>query len=176
MSLLRFLGLGRTADDQAWEPDSLVALGRRLEGLPPAEARLAAAFAYLMARIAGADLRADASERGSMIQRIEAFAGLPRERAELLIDAALEALADYGATDNHLVARAYRDMASPDERIDLVRCLYAVAAADETITTDEDNEIFEVARLIGVAHSDVIALRSEWRDHLGTFKGLPSSA
>ncbi len=174
MSLLRFLGLGRDTTGPEWEPDSLVALSRRLDALPPPEARMAAAFAYLMARIAGADLRTDADERASMIERLASFAGLPPERAELLADAALEALADYGATDNHLVARAYRDMASPEERLDLLRCLYAVAAADETITTDEDNEIFEIARTIGVPHPDVIALRSAWRSHLGTLKGLPS--
>jgi uncharacterized tellurite resistance protein B-like protein len=174
MSLLRILGLGRDVSGRESEPESLIEMTRRLEALPPAEARMAAAFAFLMARIAGADLRADANERASMVERIEHFAGLTTERADLLVDAALEALEHHGATDNHLVARAYRDISSPEERLDLIRCLYAVAAADETITTDEDNEIFEVARVVGVSHSDVIALRSEWRSHLGTLKGLPS--
>jgi uncharacterized tellurite resistance protein B-like protein len=64
-------------------------------------------------------------------------------------------------------------MATPEDCLRLLRCLYAVAAADETISTLEDNEIFEVARTLGVANNNVIALRSEFREYLGALKALP---
>jgi uncharacterized tellurite resistance protein B-like protein len=54
-----------------------------------------------------------------------------------------------------------------------MRCLYAIAAADDTITTVEDNEIFEIAAAVGVEREDVIALRAEWKEYLGTRKALP---
>ena len=60
-----------------------------------------------------------------------------------------------------------------DRSPDLVFSLYAVAAADDTITTVEDNEIFEIATAIGVGRTDVIAIRSEWKQYLGTLKALP---
>jgi uncharacterized tellurite resistance protein B-like protein len=173
MSLLQFLGLGGDDAGRNLEPASLVEIGKSLESLPPEEARLAAAFAYLLARIAGSDLRIEDQERESIADRLETVGGMGVGQARVLADTAVRAAKLHGATDDHLVARAFRDMTEHDERLRLLRCLYAVAAADETISTVEDNEIFEVATAIGVDRSDVIALRSEWKEYLGSMKALP---
>ena len=173
MSLLRFLGLGGPAAGREAEPESLRAMIARLDALPEEEARFVAAYAYLLARVASADLRTQAEERTSMVARLSDFARVEAERAELLVDLAIAAIDEHGAADNHLVARAFRDITEYEERLHLVRCLYAVAAADQTITTGEDNEVFEIATAIGVRREDVVALRAEWREHLGTRKALP---
>lgn len=173
MSLLRFLGLGGDAAGRHAEPASLVELGARLESMEPAEARLAAAFAYLLARVAGADLRTEESEESAIAERLSTFGGLAEDTAAILARAAIRVTDAHGATDDHLVARAFRDMTGEEERLRLLRCLYAVAAADETITTVEDNEIFEIASAIGVRRTDVVAIRSEWKQFLGTLKALP---
>ena len=173
MSLLRFLGLGGEGAGRDAEPASLVELGAMLESMEPAEGRLAAAFAYLLARVAGADLRTEASERAAIADRLTAFGHVEAETASVLAEAAVRAADAHGATDDHLVARAFHNMTDHAERIRLLRCLYAVAAADDTITTLEDNEIFEIATAIGVGRSDVIAVRSEWKQYLGTLRALP---
>ena len=46
--------------------------------------------------------------------------------------------------------------------------------ADENISTQEDNEIFEVAIAIGAARKDVVALRSAFKEYLGSMKALPT--
>lgn len=173
MSLLRFLGLGADTAGRDAEPASLVELGQSLETMDPAEARLAAAFAYLLARVASADLRTEESEEAAIAERLERFGGIPATTAAVLARAAIRVTDVHGGTDDHLVARAFRDMTEHEERLRLLRCLYAVAAADETITTVEDNEIFEIAGAIGIGRSDVIAVRSEWKQYLGTLKALP---
>ena len=172
LSLLRFLGL-HTSPGRDPEPQSLVEIGRQLDGAAPEEARLVAAFAYLLARVASADLRTDAVEQQEMKRRLEEIAGVEGERAELLATSAVRAAGSHSASDDYLVARAFRDMADHGEKLRLLRCLYAVAAADEHISGQEDNEIFEIASQLGLAHSDVIALRSEFRAHLGSLKKLP---
>lgn len=170
MSLLRFLGLAGDESGRGAEPDSLVALAERLDSMEPAAARLAAAFAYLLARVAGADLRTDDLEQSAIADHLEAFADLDAETAGVLAAAAVEVADRHGATDDHLVARAFQEMAEDEERLRLLRCLYAVAAADDTITTVEDNEVFEIASAIGVRRSDVVAIRSEWKRYLGTLR------
>jgi uncharacterized tellurite resistance protein B-like protein len=173
VSLLRFLGLRSSSSRAGAEPDSLREIGASLEGLPAEEARFVAAFAYLLARVAGADLRVEESERIEMARHLERFGELDPEQAQLLADTAVRAAEAHGASDDHLVARTYRDMAEPVDRVRLLRCLYAVAASDRTISTREDNEIFEVALSLGVDREDVIALRAEFRDYLGTLRALP---
>ena len=173
MSLLRFLGLGGNAAGRDAEPSSLVELGANLESMEPGEARLAAGFAYLLARVAGADLRTEESEEAAIADRLTTFAKLAPETAAVLAQAAIRVTEAHGGTDDHLVARAFRDMTEHEERLRLLRCLYAVAAADDTITTVEDNEIFEIATAIGVGRTDVIAIRREWKQYLGTLKALP---
>ncbi len=173
VSLFRFLGLAVQADPAAREPESLRELGARLSALAPKDARFVAAFAYLLARVAGADLRTENGERETIATRLGSLAGLEGERARILADAAIAAAASHSASDDHLVARSFREMATDDERRLLVRCLYAVAAADSNITTPEDNEIFEIATEIGMGRSDVVALRAEFKEHLAVLRALP---
>lgn len=173
MSLLRFLGLGGAAAGRDQEPASLAEIAGQLEALPPDESRFIAAFSYLLARIAGADLQTESVETAAIAQRLEEFAGIDPERAHLLAETAVRAAETHSASDDHLVARAFRDMSERSERIRLLRCLYAVAAADETISTVEDNEIFDIANAIGIDRRDVVALRSGFKQHLGTLKALP---
>ena len=108
-----------------------------------------------------------------MAHHLETFAEIDADRAKLLAEAAIRAAATYSASDDHLVARAFRDMTEEPERVRLLRCLYAVAAADETISTVEDNEIFDVAMAMGVRRTAVIAVRLEFKKYLGSLKALP---
>ena len=109
-----------------------------------------------------------------MARHLEDFVGIDASRAELLAQSAVAIAATYSPSDDHLVTRAFRDMSEHRDRIRLLRCLYAVAAADERISTREDNEIFEVARMLEVAREDVIGLRSAFRQYLGALRPLPT--
>ncbi len=174
MSLLRFLGIRGRGRGRRRDPRSLVELEARLESLPPEESRFVAAFAYLLARIAGADLRFEDTEQAEMARRIEHFGGVDAEQAKLLAEHAVHMAEMHSSSDDHLVARAFGEMSSREERLKLLRCLYAVAAADDNISTREDNEIFEVGRTIGASREDVVALRAEFRAYLGSLKALPT--
>ena len=110
MSLLRFLGLGGDAAGRDAEPSSLIELGASLESMEPGEARLAAGFAYLLARVAGADLRTEESEEAAIAERLTTFAELAPETAAVLAQAAIRVTEAHGGSDDHLVARAFRDM------------------------------------------------------------------
>jgi uncharacterized tellurite resistance protein B-like protein len=171
LSLLRFLGIG-VSTERRDDPESLLEIEARLEVLPAEEARFISAFAYLLARIAGVDLRTESVERDVIAQRLEDFAEIDTALSVLLTETAIHAASSYSATDDHLVARAFRDMSGRAERLKLLRCLFAVAAADDSITTKEDNEIFEIAEAIGVDHSDVIGLRSNYKELLASMKPL----
>jgi uncharacterized tellurite resistance protein B-like protein len=61
-------------------------------------------------------------------------------------------------------------MASQEEKMALSDCLCGVAAADEPISTVEDNEISQIADELRIAHRDLLSIRSKYRNYLAVFK------
>ncbi len=172
MSLLKFLGMGKDEPDGRGESAAVRAISEQLSALPPEQARYCAAFAYLLARVAHADLATEACEQGAIEERLGRIESLPAELIRLLAETAVAQATEEGGTQNYLVSREFKAIASRDECTRLLRCLYAVAAADDLVSNLEDIEIFKIAAELGLARTDVIALRSEWEDKLGVFRPL----
>jgi len=172
LSLLRFLGLGRdrAAPQSGGESATVRRIAARLERLDPEKARLLAAFAFVLARVANADLEIDADETLEMERRVSAVAGLSEEEAALAVEIAKSQNRLLGGTENYVVTREFRAAATPEQRLELISCLFAVAAADGTISTTENNEINAIADELGLARSDVSDLRSRYRDKLGVLQ------
>jgi uncharacterized tellurite resistance protein B-like protein len=143
-----------------------------LEGLEPKRARFFAAFAYVLARVAGADLRVEAEETESMVATLAELTAISEDEARLAVRIASSRMDDLEATHNYLVTREFGKLSDTAEKIQLIECLYAVAAADGTITGDESNEVAGIAEEIGLSRPDAVALRSRFRDKLAEFQKL----
>jgi uncharacterized tellurite resistance protein B-like protein len=157
MSLLKWLGL---ADDDPGAVDSLAEIERALADLPPAEARYLACFAYILHRIARADHEISDEESALIEQLVAGRGGLPADRAALVVRIARTEGLRHGGTEDFLVTREFARLATREQKLALVECLFAVSATDATIRTIEDNEIRRVASEIKVDHGDFIHVRS----------------
>ncbi len=178
MSLLRFLGLGGDRDGSRSQADSRTVhrIASQLERLEPEKARFLAAFAYVLARVANADLQVDADETAEMESQVRELAGLGPEEAALVVEIAKSQNRLLGGTENYVVTREFREISSQQERLRLVTCLYAVAAADGGISTAEDNEIRTVGEELGLTRPEINAVRASFRDRLDVFKGMPGAS
>jgi len=76
----------------------------------------------------------------------------------------------FGGTENFLVTQEFNAAASREQKINLLHCLYAVSAADRSISSVEDNEIRRISQEFGLSHEDFIAVRIEYRDALAVLK------
>lgn len=163
-SLFRTLGL--TPDDERHhETETVGELAQALSGQPPERARLLAAFAYLLGRVAFADHEVTVDEREAMKRQIGEAAGVDGDEASHLVELALRATASHGAAEDYQVAREFETLATREEKLDLLRALFVVSA-QHGITTVEDNEISRIASVLRLERSDVVALRHEFRDSL----------
>jgi len=173
-NLLRFLGIrGRSGPDHGKQADeALDPITLALDALDPDRARFFAAFAYVLARVAGADLKMDASESDSMAETLAQLTGISTDDAGLVAEIACSRMDDFEATHNYLVTREFGRLSDTAEKIQLLECLYAVAAADGVITGDETNEVASIAEEIGLSRADATALRSRFRDKLAEFQKL----
>lgn len=172
--LLRWLGGNDAArGDAGAETETVRRIAARLERLPPERARFLAAFAYVLARVAHADLKISETETAAMEQAVAGAAGLAPEETALAVEIAKSQARLLGGTDNYVVTRRFRELSQREERVKLVECLYAVAAADGTISIAESAEIARIAEELGFLPSEAVAIRAPFRDRLAELQGLP---
>jgi uncharacterized tellurite resistance protein B-like protein len=164
-SLIRsFLRLDSTVD--AEPHDALRSLVDALERLEPDRARYLAQFAYLLGRVAHADQQVSAEETRVMEQLVAKEGDLPADQALLVVALAKTSNRLFGGTDNFLVARDFGASTSYEQRLALVRCLFALSVVEGDISIEEEREIQRVARELRVEPPDLIRLRLEYKQHL----------
>jgi uncharacterized tellurite resistance protein B-like protein len=171
----RLLGKGASGGASG-ETETVRRIAARLERLEPDRARHLAAFAYVLARVANADLRITETETDRMLALVREHAGLSEEEAALAVEIAKSQTRLLGGTENYVVTREFREVSTREERVRLLECLYAVAAADGRIDGIESTEVTKIAEELGFLREEAIAMRAAWRDKLSEMQGLPTKA
>ncbi len=173
MSILEMLGLAsgkvkhRVAADEA---DSIREISRQLENMEPIKARYLAAFAYLLGRVAYAD-RNVSPEEAEMMEKVLIEKGhLPEDQAVLIMEISKQQNRLLGYVDNFLVTREFNELATREQKKELLSCLFALSASDKSISNVEDAEIRQIAGELLLDHNDFIAARSEFREYLDILK------
>ena len=171
MSLLRFLGLEdvkKTASVE--ETDTVRRIAEALDRLEPERARYISGFAYVLSRVARADLNISEVESREMERLVAGHGGLPEAQAILVVQIAKTQQKLFGSTEDFLVTREFNKTALREQKLELLDCLFAVAAADGVVSGAEDDAIRQVARELTLEHPDFIAVRSHYREFLAVLK------
>ena len=170
MSLLsRFLGGTEARSDV---PESMRRIVAELENFEEDRARFLAAFAYVLARVAHADMEVDATEVAEMERTLVRVADLPESEARLVVQIAVHQAVAIGGSDDYLVTREFRKMTEKAERVQLMRCVLAVAAADDSISSIESREVLGIGEELGFTRPEINGLRLEYRDKLAELQKL----
>ena len=173
MSLLkRFLGSagGKKPASGDSDTETVRRIAAELDGLPPETAKFLAGFAYVLARVAHSDLEIDDSETREMERIATSLASLSEAEGALVVQIAKSQARLLGETENYVVTREFRKITTREQRGQLLQCLFAVAAADGTISAVESAEIAAIGEELGFARAEVSALRSTYRDKLSEFQ------
>jgi uncharacterized tellurite resistance protein B-like protein len=174
MSILTFLGLKPEASDSSKaQTETIRNIVLALEQLEPAKAKYIAAFAYLLSRVAHADLDISATETKAMERLVVEIGALTEQQAILVVQMAKTHSRLFSGTENYLVTREFDSMASYEQKIALLRCLFSVAASDEGISTPEDNEISQIATELHLDRPTFISIRAEFAQYLTVLKQPP---
>jgi len=173
MSILDWLGLGRGSGEAGTgelpESASTTTIRRivaELDSLEPERARKTAAFAYILGRVAHADLDVSEEETAEMERIVREIGGLPEDQAVIVVQMAKTHNQLFGGTEDYLVTREYDRTADRDEKLALLDCLFAVSASDSSISSHEDTEIRKIADELHLSREDFLGARSRYRDYL----------
>ena len=180
MSFMRFLGsrpaypatAGLAAPvDATAETEAVRHIVARLEALPPAQARLLAGMAYVLARAAYADLDISDAETAAIEAELVG-SGLDPAQSVLVAEMAKLQEKTAGGTSDYLVTREFRELSTPEQRLTVLRACFRVCAADDAISGMESSTLNEIASELDIAAPDLHAIRAEFGDKFSARLGF----
>ncbi len=164
MGILDLLGLKPTASDTEENNSALGKIARRIDSLGSERATLVAAFAAVLVRAARSDLDISDEENARMVDIVSELGGLDINDAQLVVEMAAEISIKSGSAHDYLVTRELYRLAGPKERAQLLSCIFAVCAADDSITLEEEEEVRQMATELGFEHQEYTKARAAFRD------------
>ncbi|HWQ56017.1 MAG TPA: TerB family tellurite resistance protein [Bryobacteraceae bacterium] len=171
MSILTFLGLGSEPQERSSaQTDAVREIVDALDRIDEDRACFIASFGYILSRVANADRNISPEETEAMERILVAQGQLSPEQAEVVVKMAKLRSELFGGTDNFLVTREFRRIATYEQKLALLDCLFAVSAASEDISMAENNQIRQIASELGLEHSEFIQVRLGWKDRLSVLK------
>jgi uncharacterized tellurite resistance protein B-like protein len=180
MSILKFLGLARgdgagVGGGAGSAPETVRRIVDALDRMDPERARYIASFANVLSRVAHADLEISKAEIQVMERIVREIGGLPEEEAILVVQMAKSHTVLFGSTESYLVTREFYKMATPEEKLHLLDCLFAVSSANESISSEEEAEIRRIVAEMNLTHADFIRARSKYSHHVDVLKRAKES-
>jgi len=153
------------------DSETIRRISEAIDQLPPERARYIAAFAFILGRVANADLDISREEVAEMERMVERVGGIPEEQASLVVQIAKSQHKLFGATENFSITREFGRLATRAQKQALLHCLYAVSSSDHSISVREDNEIRAICKELGLDHAEFIATRLVYKEHLSVLQG-----
>ena len=161
---------GASQANTVGDTESVRKIVELLEGTSPERARFLGAFAYLLARVAHADFHVSEEEISKMREILRERGGLPPSQAEAVAELAKQQNIHEGSTEDFLVTREFRRIATREEMLHLLDCLFALSASHGDVSVIEDNTIRQIASELNLEHHEFIQIRSRYRDNLEIFR------
>jgi uncharacterized tellurite resistance protein B-like protein len=162
-SLRSWLGLdARPSAD----PGPLRELIGALDRLDEGRARYLARFAYLLGRVAHADRHVSPEETRAMEALLVQEGALTPDQAMLVVSLAKSSNLLFGGTADFAVTQEFADSATDEEKLALVRCLFAVSSIDHAISMAEETEIHRIANQLRIDPAALTTLRMAHRQFL----------
>ncbi len=174
----RIFGLEETATpDPGSDTETVRRIVQEIDRLEPAEGRYIAAFAFVLSRVANADLEISEEEIRRMEEVVRDVGGLDEAQAVLVVQIAKSQQLLLGGTENYLVTREFNKISSYEQKEQLLHCLFEVSAADDEISMVEENEVRKIAEEMQFDHRQFSEIRSQYnekRSLLRSFRPEPS--
>jgi len=177
MSILHFLRLANTSSTEEHptsqrEDNSILQITRELDSLPDDRALYLAIFAYVLGRAAHADSHFSEAETQKMKDIVQLLGDISNAQAELVVEIVKCQVLLFGGTDNYIITRQFREISTPEQRRQLLECVFAISSADKSITVAEESQARQISKELGLTHKEFANARSGYIDHLAALKSL----
>ena len=144
----------------------------RLEALPPERARIVASAAYTLARAAQADLDISDDETAIIEEALQTHGALDEPTAILVAEMAKLQARSVGGTEDYVVTREFANLATEQQRTDVLRACFVVAAANGSISAEEAAEVNQIANELHLDAETLNRVRAEFHEQLSSVQAV----
>ena len=158
--------------DAAGDTATVRRIVAKLEAMPPEQARLVASAAYTLARAANADLDISDEESSAIERELQAHDELDEPTAVLVTQMAKLQARTVGGTEDYVVTREFKALASDAQRLDVLRACFAISAANGSISAEETAVLNQIARELDIDDAAVNGIRSDYHEQLSSVQRI----
>ena len=144
----------------------------KLEAMPLEQARLIASAAYTLARAANADLSISDEETAAIERELQANEALDEATAVLVTEMAKLQAKTVGGTEDYVVTREFKVLATQDQKIQVLRACFAIGAANGTISAEETAVVNEIAGELDIDDATLNAIRADYHEQLSSVQEI----
>ena len=144
----------------------------KLEAMPVEQARLVASAAYTLARAANADLSISDEETAAIERELQAHEALDEATAVLVTEMAKLQAKTVGGTEDYVVTREFKALATQDQRTQILRACFAIGAANGTISAEETAVVNEIAGELDIDDATLNIIRADYHEQLSSVQEI----
>jgi tellurite resistance protein len=144
----------------------------RLESMPPERARLIASAAYTLARAAHADLQISDEEAAAIERELQRDGALDEPTAVLVTEMAKLQAKTVGGTEDYVVTREFKALATPAQRLDVMRACFVIGAVSGTISAEEAAVLNQIAGELDIDAGALNGIRAEFHERLSSVQQI----
>src|SRR6476660_7443030 len=144
----------------------------KLEAMPPERARLIASAAYTLARAANADLDISDEETAAIERALQADESLDEATAVLVTEMAKLQARTLGGPEDFSVTREFKELASEEQKLAMIRACFAIGAANGSISAEETAIVNEIAEELDIDDATLNSIRAEFHEQLSAVQAI----
>jgi len=145
-------------------------LEKILPNYPEKELIKVTCLSGLLARVAFIDLEVHEGEVEAMKKAISDWTQLKESEIEVIVKIALEEIKELSGIQNHKYCHPLNDLLNNEEKLDILKMLFAIAAGDDTVSEEEGEEIRLICKGLLLEHPHFVAAKSTVFEKLGAIK------
>ena len=129
-----------------------------------------ASAAYTLARAAQADLKITPEETAVIEQELQTHGQLDEPTAVLVAEMAKLQANTVGGTEDYVVTREFTNLATEQQRMDVLRACFVVGAASGEISAEESSTLNQIASELKLDTDVISSIRAEFHERLSSVR------
>lgn len=132
---------------------------------------LIACISGLMSRVAFVDFELHSKEEELIEQSLRTWTNLNDHEITAVKNIAIEEIKELSGLENHRYCHPLNDLLNNDQKYELLKALFAIAAGDGTVEQKESEEIRTIAKGLLLEPKHFLSARATVVEYLASLKG-----